>query len=94
MYSDAFELSRGVPGLTLFLHATVPFCGPDATSPVKESLVNESPVKEWLGRGVNVECGMWNVEWKRKWNWEENRNLSYHFPPHSHLASFVMIDNQ
>ena len=35
-------ISRGVPGLTLLLHATVPFCRLDA-SPVKES-----PVEEWL----------------------------------------------
>ena len=37
---------------------------------------------------------MWNVEWKRKWNEEENRNLSYHFSPYSQLVLLKVIDNQ
>ena len=83
-------ISRGVPGLTLFLHATVPFCSLDANFPGERISGERNP--RWRNGWKRSECGMWNG--RGSGIRMENRNLSCHFSPHSHLASFVMIDNQ
>ena len=59
-------ISRGVPGLTLFLHATVPFCSLDANFPGERISGEGVPGGGMVGGGVKVECGMWNGSGMRR----------------------------